>query len=153
MNPLSGENAPTAMFSTSAAARSSSTIAGRDLAFSARRSFSTAPCTQRSTSSPPCGKTSRLAAAAPLPPPAVAAVGTVAHAADVGLPIFLRKAEPLGQVHAHLVAVERLDVHAAPRDLSREHRSQGGFASARQAGEPNDETTLRHFLRILSKVR
>ena len=56
-----------------------------------------------------------------------------ADAANVGVAIFFGEAEPFGQVHAHLVAVERLDVQPALRDLAREHRGQGRFPRSRRA--------------------
>jgi hypothetical protein len=74
-------------------------------------------------------------------------LGDETDAADVRIAIFLREAEPFREVRPHFVAVERFDVQAAPRDLSREHGAQSGLSRTGQPRKPNDETTLRHFLR------
>src|SRR5204862_676434 len=62
--------------------------------------------------------------------------GNVADAADVGVAILLRKAEPLAQIGADLVAVEDLDAAAARRQLVADRPRQRRLPRTRQAGEP-----------------
>src|SRR5262245_45689466 len=66
----------------------------------------------------------------------------VPDAADVGVAVLPREPQSLGQVLAHLVAVEDLDV-AAPRaqDLADGPR-EGGLPRARETGEPDGEPRL-----------
>ena len=65
-----------------------------------------------------------------------------ADAADVGVAVFLREAEPLRQVRAHLVAVE--DLHRrAPSSRARSASASVLLPGAGQAGEPEDEAAVR----------
>jgi hypothetical protein len=64
----------------------------------------------------------------------------VADAGDVGVPVGAAEAQVLGEVGAHLVAVEQLDPVAAAGQVGRCRAGQGGLAGAGQAGEPQHET-------------
>jgi len=65
----------------------------------------------------------------------------VADAADVGVAVLAREAEALGEVLAHLVAVERLDRDAVARELAAQGRGKRGLARPRQTREPEGEAS------------
>src|SRR5436190_6435538 len=63
----------------------------------------------------------------------------VADAADVGVAVFAREPEALGEVLAHLVAVEDFDGDAATTQLCAHGGRERGLARAGQPGEPQRE--------------
>src|SRR5205809_565755 len=63
----------------------------------------------------------------------------VADAADVGVAVFAREPEALGEVLAHFVAVEDFDGDAATTQLRAHGGGERGLARARQPGEPQRE--------------
>src|SRR5437867_10207412 len=78
----------------------------------------------------------------------------VTDAADVGVAVFAREPQALGEVLAHLVAVEDFDRDAATTQLCAHRGRERGLARAGQSGEPEREATrqgealLDHLLRL-----
>jgi hypothetical protein len=60
-----------------------------------------------------------------------------ADAADIFIPVFLGKAQPLAQVLAGDVAVQVLAIYAAFLEFGTELERQRGLPRAGKAGEPN----------------
>src|SRR5882672_289735 len=71
-------------------------------------------------------------------------VGDETDAADVGVAVFLRKAQALREVLAHFVAVEDFDLLAAVAEDRSEVFGQRALARARETGEPESETFVGH---------
>src|SRR5207302_8735005 len=63
----------------------------------------------------------------------------VTDAADVGVAVFAREPEALGEVLAHFVAVEDFDGDAATTQLCAHRGRERGLARAGQPGEPQRE--------------
>src|SRR5262249_25043767 len=61
---------------------------------------------------------------------------------DVRVAVLLREAEPFGEVRPDDVAVEELDLHAAPTDLRQQHLGERRLPGPGEAGEPDRETLL-----------
>src|SRR6185369_17538699 len=53
---------------------------------------------------------------------------------DIDVAVFARVSEPLREEGPDVIPVERLDMHAALRDLGRQHRCQRRFARAGKPG-------------------
>src|SRR5262249_21835171 len=66
-------------------------------------------------------------------------LGHVADAADVGVAVLLREAEPLREVRPDLVTVEDLGALAGVAQPAGDLERQRALAGAGEAGEPDDE--------------
>src|SRR5919108_3319612 len=69
-------------------------------------------------------------------------IGDESHPADVRVPVLLREPEPLGEVLANDVAVEDLELRAAPPQLPDQQVRDRRLAGPRKPGEPEAEAGL-----------
>jgi hypothetical protein len=67
-------------------------------------------------------------------------MGDEPDAPDVGVAIFSRKPEALGEIGAHDVAVEHFHFETGRAQLRLQKPCERRLASTRQAGEPDDKT-------------